>query len=140
MSATVVRFVLQGEPASKANQRKLVLIDGRTRFIKSPKALRFERDALLQIPPSARLRLDCPVCVTLHMFYRTERPDMDESVVLDVLQDQYAGAGAQRVLVQAGVITNDRLVRERHVFHHIDRRQPRVEVEVRPLAWPPADG
>jgi Holliday junction resolvase RusA-like endonuclease len=137
---TAIAFTIYGEAASKANSRRLVTIDGRTRFVKSAKALRFARDAAMQVPMSARVRLDCPVCVVLRMYYRDQRSDMDESALLDVLQDLYTGTGAQRVLVQAGVYRNDRQVRERHVYHGIDARNPRVEVEVRPLASPPADG
>ena len=71
--------------------------------------------------------------MTLRIFYATQRPDLDESVVLDVLQDRYEKIGGQRVLVQPGVYRNDRQVREKHVFHAIDRANPRAEVEVESL-------
>lgn len=125
-----VAFTILGEAASKANQRKLVLFGERPALIKSDKGRRYERDALLQIPIDARLRLVGPVCVTLRMYYASERPDLDESIVLDVLQDRYSGKRDARRLVQHGVYCNDRQVREKHVFHAIDRARPRVEVEV----------
>lgn len=133
-----VRLTILGEPASKANQRQLVTFpDGkggkRPALVKSKKAQNYERDALLQIPNGARLRLEGPVRVTLRVFYASERPDLDESVILDVLQDRYVGRGEERVLVQAGVYRNDRQVREKHVFHAIDRANPRAEIEVEPL-------
>ena len=71
--------------------------------------------------------------VTLRLYYATERPDLDESLLLDVLQDRYHGKGEARVLVQSGVYRNDRQVREKHIFHCIDRTNPRCEVEVVPL-------
>ena len=37
------------------------------------------------------------------------------------------------MLIQAGVYRNDRQVREKHVYHGIDRLQPRVEVLVEPI-------
>jgi len=126
----LIAFTLLGEAASKANQRRLVTIAERPAFVKSKKALAFERGALLQIPAWARQRLEGPVRVTLRMFYASERPDLDESVVLDVLQDRYHGKGEQRRLVQPGVYRNDRQVREKHVFHAVDMHCPRVEVEV----------
>jgi hypothetical protein len=35
--------------------------------------------------------------------------------------------------VQKGVYRNDRQVREKHVYHAIDRANPRAEIEVEPL-------
>lgn len=133
-----VEFTILGEAASKANSRKIVKINGKTRSAKSEKALGFERDALRQIPPAARVRIAGPVRVTLRMFYASERPDLDESLVLDILQDRYAqrytapGVKA-RELVQAGVYRNDRQAREKHIYHYIDRKNPRVEVIVEPI-------
>lgn len=135
-----IAFTILGQAASKANSRKIADVgppDARRRiFIKSKEALEFERDALRQIPPAARQRIDVPVRVSLRMFYATERPDLDESLVLDILQDRYAPRDkrtGERRLIQAGVIRNDRLVREKHVYHGIDRGNPRVEVEIEPL-------
>lgn len=133
----LIEFVILGEPASKANSRVLSTIGPkdarRTILRKGDKALAYERDALRQIPPTARVRLEGPVEVTLRIWYASERPDLDESVVLDVLQDRYSGRGDERVLVQAGVYRNDRQVRRKVVEHGIDRRNPRAEITVRPL-------
>lgn len=141
----VIRFTILGEPASKANSRKVAKFGNRpAMLIKSDKARDYERDALAQIPPRYRVQLTGPVCVTLHIFYASERPDLDESIVLDVMQDRYrpekltkeqkaAGVKAKRVLVQKGVYVNDRQVREKHVFHGIDRKNPRVEIVIEPL-------
>lgn len=137
----MIAFTLYGEAASKANSRKLVTIADRPAFIKSAKARTFEADALRQIPPAARLRLEGPVRVMLRMFYATERPDLDETVVLDVLQDRWGkapkGRNGERIgtrpLLQAGVYRNDRQVRQKVVVHGIDRNNPRVEVRVEAL-------
>jgi Holliday junction resolvase RusA-like endonuclease len=130
---TRIAFTIIGQAASKANSRELVKFGERLVSIKSKAARTFERDALRQIPAWARQRLEGPVRVTLHVFYASERPDLDESVVLDVLQDRYVGTGQQRQLVQAGVYRNDRQVREKHVFWGLDRVNPRVEVVVEPV-------
>ena len=135
----IVKFTILGEAASKANSRKIATIAGKTRSIKSDKALGFEAMALRQIPPKARVRFDVPVRVTMRIYYASERPDLDESLVLDVLQDRYVtrftglSDGTKekaRVLLQAGVYQNDRLVREKHIYHGIDKAQPRVELEI----------
>lgn len=129
-----ISFVIYGEPASKANSRQLVNIGGRPAFIKSKKALGYERDARLQLPERARVMYAVPVRVTMHVYYSSERPDLDESVILDVLQARYTKAeGKGRELTSSGVYINDRLVREKHIFHHIDRINPRAEITVEPI-------
>lgn len=129
-----VAFTILGEPASKANSRKLATVgrkgEERTLFIKSEKARSYERTAALQIPSSARMMFQGPVRVTIRIFYASERPDLDESVVLDVLQAKYTGSRGARHLVRPGVYLNDRQVREKHIYHGIDRDNPRSEIEV----------
>jgi Holliday junction resolvase RusA-like endonuclease len=131
-----IEFVIHGQPFSKANRRQVVTIAGRPQLIKSKEALAYERDALRQIPPQARLQLTVPVAVTLRIWYASERPDLDESVVLDVLQNRYTKVKetGQRVLIQAGVYVNDRQVREKHVFHGIDKANPRCEIRVESIS------
>jgi Holliday junction resolvase RusA-like endonuclease len=133
---TPIRFTIIGEPASKANSRKLVTINKRPAFIKSEKARDYERDALLQIPPHAKVMIDCDVAVTIRIFYATQRPDLDESVILDVLQAKYKVGdhpNAKRELVRKGVYINDRQVREKHIYHAIDRANPRADIEIVPI-------
>ncbi len=142
-----IAFTILGEPASKANSRAIVsrryrdddgLMQSRPMSIRSRKARAFERSAMLQIPANCRARLTVPVRITLRIFYASERPDLDESVILDALQDRYATVKVdgkrEPELVQAGVTRNDRQVREKHVFHGIDRTNPRTEIIVEPLA------
>ncbi|OGA95027.1 MAG: hypothetical protein A3E79_06600, partial [Burkholderiales bacterium RIFCSPHIGHO2_12_FULL_61_11] len=123
----------------KANSRKIVTIAGRPSSIKSEKARDYEYQAVRQIPPAARQALEGPVSVTLRIFYASERPDLDESVILDVLQHRWSKAKKHketgvvlvpREIVQKGVYCNDRQVREKHVFHAIDRKNPRAEITV----------
>jgi Holliday junction resolvase RusA-like endonuclease len=134
---SAIAFTILGEPASKANSRVLSVVgpkdNQRTILRKGNKALSYEKDALRQIPPKARVRLEGPVRVTLRIFYASQRPDLDESIVLDVLQDRFKGKGDARQMVQAGVYRNDRQVREKHVFHALDRANPRAEIVIEPL-------
>jgi hypothetical protein len=126
-----------GEPASKANQRKLVILGkgpkARAAVIKSDKARAYEAAAVLQIPARARVMFAGPVRVTLTIFYASERPDLDESVVLDVLQAKFAKEKDGGALIRRGVYTNDRQVREKHVYHAIDRVNPRTDILVEAL-------
>lgn len=138
----MIHFTIFGEPASKSNSRIPRIVKSKktgkpyTMFIKSMKANHYERDALIQIPSAARLMLEGPVKVTLRIFYASQRPDLDESVVLDVMQAKYskANASGERECVRRGCYANDRQVREKHVYHFIDRANPRAEIEVEAMA------
>lgn len=131
----MIAFTILGEPASKANSRKVATFGNLPpMLIKSDKARGYEKTALLQIPPVHRVRLAGPVRITMRIFYASERPDLDESLILDILQDRYTGKGDARRLVQAGVYQNDRQVREKHIYHAIDRKNPRTEIVVQSLA------
>lgn len=115
-----IAFSILGEPASKANSRKLVTDPktGKPRFIKSDKARGYAATAVLQMPKLKRM-LRGPVAVHLWIYYATQRPDLDESLILD--------------LMQGHVYENDRQVREKHIYHGIDKANPRTVVQVESL-------
>lgn len=131
----MIRLTILGQPCSKSNRSQIVRLGDRVSIGKSAEAKRYIRDALRQIPPAARQRLAVPVRMTIRIWYASERPDMDESQILDVLQDQWKRdkVTGERVLLQAGVYRDDRQVRERHVYHGIDRTNPRAEIEIEPI-------
>ena len=109
--------VIAGEPASKANSRRMVRRGGKVAFIKSQKALSYVDALRLQEPrlPEAE-QLRGTLKLTARVFYASQRPDLDISLILDGLQDR--------------IYRNDRQVREMHLFHHIDRTQPRTELHI----------
>lgn len=133
----IVRLTILGEPCSKANSRMIVRFGDRPASIKSAKARGYEATAQAQIPASARAMLTGPVRATLHLFYASQRPDLDPSVVLDVLQAKRHKQSSE--YVRHGVYLNDRQVRELHVYHAIDRANPRAEIEVETLTAQQAD-
>lgn len=130
------RFTIYGEAASKANQRRIVTsrASGKPISIKSKKALAYFHAAALQVPNLAK-PFTVPVKVTIHLYYSTERPDLDESVLLDAMQSTYIGTGKKKRIVRSAIYTNDRLVRHKEIIHHIDAANPRAEVTVEEL-WP----
>lgn len=113
-----VSFVIHGEPASKANSRRLVLIGGKPRFIKSNKAQEYTKYFLGQCPqlPSL-LQGDIRLDITIH--YASRRPDLDESLILDLMQGR--------------IYENDRQIKERHAYWGLDRDNPRAEITVTAL-------
>jgi Holliday junction resolvase RusA-like endonuclease len=111
------RFIIvKGEPASKANSRRLITIGGKPRFIKSSKALSYADAFNLQVSKVEPLLID-ELSVYMWIYYVTQRPDLDESLILDLLQGK--------------IYVNDRQVRERHIYHYIDKDNPRVEIYVK---------
>jgi hypothetical protein len=112
-------FIIHGEPASKANSRKIVRIGGKTRSIKSDKARGYVTDAGYQLNALKLTPIDGDVFVVMKIYYASRRPDLDESVILDVLQGH--------------AYHNDRQVKMRFVEWGIDKENPRAEITVVPL-------
>jgi Holliday junction resolvase RusA-like endonuclease len=105
--------IIFGEPASKANSRRVVKFGNMSRLIKSQKALNYSDAFRQQCQPLATL-MTGDLRVTLHIFYASRRPDLDESLILD--------------LMQGLVYENDRQVKERHAYWGLDPENPRAEI------------
>ena len=113
-------MIVLGEPASKANQRRLVLKGGRPMFIKSAKALayaeNFKSQAETQRPESL---MEGDLSFIARIYYASRRPDLDESLILDLLQ---------------GIVyANDRQVKEKHVYWGLDKHNPRTELTIKQM-------
>lgn len=114
------QFVVYGEPASKANSRRLVSFKrkgggSRPALIKSQKALNYNEAFQQQCPKLSPL-MEGDVSVTITIYYASRRPDLDESVILDAMQGL--------------VYLNDRQVKEKHIFWGLDKTNPRAEIIV----------
>jgi hypothetical protein len=129
-----ITFVVQGEPASKANSRRIAVVHGSVRVIRSKKALLYADGFALQCPNLEKV-FTGPVSVTLDMFYASRRPDLDESIVLDCMQSQYAKNPntGEREVIASRIYLNDRQVKEKHVYWHLDKHNPRVQITVAEL-------
>lgn len=115
---TQILLTVYGEPASKANSRQLVRLNGRPAFIKSSKARGYERDFKMQCKKIDPL-MEGDVSVTITIYYASRRPDLDESVILDCMQ--------------GFIYVNDRQVKEKHIYHALDKANPRAEIMVKLL-------
>lgn len=119
--------IIFGEPASKANSRRVVRFGAMSRLIKSQKALNYVESFKQQAKPISPL-IEDDVSISIWIFYASRRPDLDESLILDLLQ---------------GVLyVNDRQVKEKHIYWGLDRENPRAEiiVEVMPKKSPAGKG
>ena len=84
-----------------------------SRLIKSQKALTYSQVFKSQAEPLTNL-IEDDVRVTMFIHYASRRPDLDESLILDLLQ------GVAYV--------NDRQVKEKHIYWHLDKEDPRAEI------------
>lgn len=75
-----------------------------------------------------------PVDVLVTLYLANERPDGDGpiKILFDALQPTRAHRHPAHRRIGAGIIANDRQVRDHHVRRRIDRERPRVEVAVGP--------
>jgi hypothetical protein len=111
-----VTIVILGEPASKANSRRLVTIRGRAAFIKSKKANDYIPSFKMQCAAQVRQMTTKDVRVEMVIHYASRRPDLDESVILDAMQ---------------GIVyENDRQVKQRHTYWALDRDMPRAVIRI----------
>ena len=115
----VVSQIIFGEPASKANSRRVVHYGGMSRLIKSKKALTYS-DVFRQQCKVLSTLMTGDLKVTLHIYYASRRPDLDESLILDLLQGY--------------VYANDRQVKERHCYWGLDPENPRAEITIEKIA------
>lgn len=110
---------IYGEPASKANSRKVVQHGGVTRVIRSDKARSYADDFAKQCPVLNPL-FEGDVLVEMEIYYASRRPDLDESIILDALQGR--------------VYRNDRQVRRKIVQGQVDAKCPRTIIRITALA------
>jgi len=115
-----VRITIPMEPVSKENSRRVFKDKkGNPILAKSAKALAFANDcARILGPKTIHPLLEGDLVMVATLYYASQRPDLDHSLIMDVLQKV--------------VYSNDRQVREYHVQHAIDKRNPRCEILIYP--------
>lgn len=123
-----VEFTVYVEPASKANSRKAVRFGNRSAFIKSDKARAVAKIFREQCPQLAEPFED-DVMVEIVIFYASRRPDLDESLILDLMQfDPKTGINY--------IYRNDRLVKKKVIHWGLDPENPRIHIRVSPYVVP----
>lgn len=114
-------WTIYGDLASKSNGRRIVRRGRRHISIKSKKALSYSDEFQAQdLEPHV---LEGDVAMMADIYYATRRPDLDESLLLDLLQ----GIAYE----------NDRQVKWKLIRHRIDKEKPRQVVTVVPISTIP---
>jgi len=108
---SIITFTILGEPASKSNGRRWT---GKF-LIKSEKALNYS-DMFKQQCPVLDPLMDGDLRVTMKIWYASRRPDLDASLIFDLMQDC--------------IYKNDRAVKEQHLYWGLDKNNPRAEITV----------
>lgn len=111
---SIVSFTIHGEPASKANSRRWT---GKY-FIKSEKALSYAKEFTKQCPQLDTL-MEGDLKVSITIYYASRRPDLDPSLIFDLMQDR--------------IYVNDRQIKEQHLYWGLDKECPRAEITVEKL-------
>ena len=110
---TRLMFTILGEPCSKANSRIMIFKNGKPRCIKNTNALNYVETFIKQAQSMKLPKFECDVVLYCQIYYSSYRKDLDESLIMDCLQ-------------KSGVISNDRQIKEKHIYHDIDKDCPRV--------------
>ena len=116
----MIEHTVYGQLPSMKNRRILKVIKGRIMSFKNPEAQRYVKDFLKQIPGNLQVRYDTPVRLTALIFYKTKRPDLDESLLMDCLES-------------SSIITNDRLIWDKQILKYFDKHIPRITFYVEKL-------
>lgn len=120
-----MKGIVFGALVSKSNSRQIVRRGNRIASIKSSKGLAYESSAIMQLTV-LKLKLAPPppflgdLTFTATIYYPSRRNDLDCSLFQDCLQ-------------KAGVIGNDRQLKEIHLYHGLDKLNPRVEFSITKL-------
>lgn len=117
-SDILYKATIFGQPVSKENRRRVYKNKkGKPLLAKSEEACNYAIDFCRQVVWGFE-PLTCQVVLYCDMYYRDNRSDLDESLVMDCLQ-------------KAGVIKNDRQIKGKRIDHYISKENPRVEIILR---------
>lgn len=122
-----IRFVVQGQPATKKNSGRIVIAGNCPKLIPSKTFKDYEDVFLWQVPADAKRRLNLPHTMKC-IYYMGTRRRVDLNNLLAATAD---------LLVKAGVLEDDNssivysLDGSRVLY---DKANPRVEIELIPMA------
>ena len=119
----LAEFTVTGQPPRKSNQRIIVRRGpgGSPMVIKSKKARAYVDHFITSVPEEYRTldvgTLDDDLLLDIIVWYTSRRPDLSVELIKDCLE-------------AAGVIKNDRYVREEHLYGFVDKENPRTTIRL----------
>jgi len=121
MSWSFKRTII-GNLVSMKNGRQMIW--SQKKIIKSKKALEFEDNVLLQIGAN-RIPFEGRVGMWATVWYKNPLSDLDVELLKDILQ-----APKPPRMKGANVIKDDNQICEMHVMKKLDKKNPRIDVEL----------
>lgn len=117
-----MKIIVNGHLPRKSNSRRIFRSakTGRPIIAKSTEALQYEKDFARQINGNMKIGIgsaDNPLRLTAYIYYRSNRSDLSDELLCDLLQ-------------KSGVISDDRYIKEKHLYGGKDQNNPRVELEI----------
>lgn len=125
--ATVIcTGTILGHMPRKSNSRRIVVIDGKHKNIKSKAAILWMTAAVLQVQMVMRqqkvTQYTQPVALYADIYYRSERSDLSSELLMDCLE-------------KADLIKNDRQIHHQSLTRYVDKYNPRVEWTLENWKW-----
>lgn len=108
-------FIIYGEPCAKANSRIMIFRNGNPRCIKNKASQDYVASFIQQVRVLKIPELKGDVALHCVIAYKSYRKDLDESLIMDCLQ-------------KSGVLKNDRQIKEKHIYHSINRDNPQATI------------
>jgi Holliday junction resolvase RusA-like endonuclease len=120
----MISFRVLGNLPRKSNGRQIFRPGGRKLiFAKSNKALAYEKSFILQTGyiQKGTFADKQQLKMTAYIYYDSQRPDLSDELLCDLME-------------KSGIIPNDRYIFEKHIYKIIDRKCPRVEVDIEAIS------
>ena len=119
--------VIVGKCPSKSNSYKIITINGHASLAKKTALKQYERSFHLQCNKYRNRMISVPFGLYIAVYYEDNRPDLDNSlkIVLDCLQACKA-------------IKNDRQCVKIFAERFVDKKNPRIEIELTELEGIPS--
>lgn len=114
----MIQETILGKVPAKSNSYKIITINGHMSLGKSKELKDYENYFWIQCH-NRKLNIDVPFVLDLKVYFKDNRPDLDNSLklILDCLQ-------------LSGVIKNDRLCKKIIAERFIDKNSPRIELTI----------
>lgn len=119
----LAEFTVTGQPPRKSNQRMIVRRGrgGSPMVIKSKKAREYVDHFIASIPEEYQTlnagTLDDDLRLDIIVWYINRRSDLSVELIKDCIE-------------AAGIIKNDRYVREEHLYGFVDKENPRTKIRL----------
>jgi len=118
-----MKLIIYGQQPSLKNSKEQAFNKKTGHFfpVNNPEVKQYIEDFDKQILGNQRKELDGDLSLVGIIYYRSNRSDLSEELLMDCLE-------------KSKVIINDRRIVHKNIYKKIDKNNPRVEIEINQLA------